>query len=358
MQHINRTRLRVACALHQHYEYGSREPTAPDPPTEHWQRLATLWRQLQLCERRSLPATQERLQEHYLQTLEFLGSRCRALVALSQTSRRSPPPPLRSLYEELLALEQEFPEVRYDLAEKTVSIITEPVILEGIELGPFEIRLDWTQLPLTPPYEVLALEPHPAGDSPGTTHPHVHDRILCEGEAREAIRLALDQGRLGDVGLLINQVLHTYNPGSAYTKLADWEGVPCADCGGPCPAEDLTPCVGCEQSSCPDCCSSCRECGDSLCSACEQRCTDCQEPHCAGCLESCADCGQEVCPSCRTDALCGPCHDLQQDPEDDETDLPYQTPAPPPPPSAPGETVPTPDPDLHPHRLGQTPLPA
>ena len=268
------------------------------------------------------------LRDHSRELLEQLGARCRDLVATQL--REHPLPSLRLIHDELQALELEFPEVRYDLAEKTISVITEPITLDGIHLGPFEIRLEANQLDQTPPYEVIALQPHPAGDSPETTHPHVHDRTLCEGEAKDAIRLAFDQGRLCDAGLLISRVLHTYNPSSAYTKLVDWEGVSCPDCGGTVSTEELGSCDDCSVERCDGCLTRCRECGNSLCSSCEQLCDDCQESHCMECLQSCADCARDICPSCRTDLLCSDCYDLQQDFEDDETDSPHETPSPPP----------------------------
>lgn len=353
-----RTRLRAASAIHQQYAALSRHPVVHDPPTEHWQRLETLWRQLRLCEEHQLSTTRDALQERYLLILEQLGSRCRSLVALCRVNTMSPCPSLRFLAEELVALEQEFPEVRYHLAEKVLSVITEPITLDEIELGPFEIRLNWTQLALSHPYEVLALQPHPAGDSRDTTHPHVHDRILCEGEAREAIRLALDQGRLCDLCLLISRVLHTYNPGSAYTKLSEWDGIACPDCGSTHATEDFSRCEQCDDDRCEDCLTGCRECHCSLCSSCEQLCDDCQEPHCAECLENCAECARTVCSTCRTDALCGDCHDLQQESDDDETDLQDQTTAATPAPSPSTETVSATDTDIHSDGLGEALLPA
>ena len=94
------------------------------------------------------------------------------------------------IYQDLLALEEEFPEVQIDLAEAQISVTTEPLILEGIHLGPFQIRLDWQQLKATHPYRVVALEANPAASNEEITHPHVNGQLVCEGDGRVAIAAA------------------------------------------------------------------------------------------------------------------------------------------------------------------------
>ena len=65
------------------------------------------------------------------------------------------------LLADLEALKDEFTEVRWDLREKTLSVVTEPVVVKGIELGRFEILLEYRNLGLTRPYRVIALDPNP-----------------------------------------------------------------------------------------------------------------------------------------------------------------------------------------------------
>ena len=60
-----------------------------------------------------------------------------------------------------------------------------------MDLGPFKIVLDWSDLSATKPDQVIALEPNGAAGDDDVTHPHVHDRTLCEGEGRVPIRNAL-----------------------------------------------------------------------------------------------------------------------------------------------------------------------
>ena len=79
-----------------------------------------------------------------------------------------------------------------------------------MNIGPFKIVLDWSDLSVTKPYQIIAQELQPAAsDDEVTTHPHVHGRMLCEGEGRVPIRNALRQGRLCDFFLLVQQVLQT-----------------------------------------------------------------------------------------------------------------------------------------------------
>ncbi len=51
---------------------------------------------------------------------------------------------VRDLYAELLALEEEFGELQLDLREQSISVCTGPIELEGVYLGPFEIRLNYS----------------------------------------------------------------------------------------------------------------------------------------------------------------------------------------------------------------------
>ncbi len=134
---------------------------------------------------------------------------------------------------DLIALQTEFGSVAVNLKSMFVTVVTEPIELEGTYFGSFKIRLDVETLSGTTKarYEVLALDPYPAASDEDVTHPHVHANRLCEGDAQPAIKLALCQGRLFDFFQLVNNVLTTYNASSAYVSLADWGDQTCVDCG-------------------------------------------------------------------------------------------------------------------------------
>ena len=124
-------------------------------------------------------------------------------------------------------------ELDYDCRGRRLSVVTEPIVLAGVYLGPFEIRLQWARPTRgdMPAYRVIAKDPHPAEGRDNVTHPHVMDEILCEGEGRHAVRQALKQGRLLDFFTLVAGILRTYNPESPFVELVLWHGGSCSDCG-------------------------------------------------------------------------------------------------------------------------------
>ncbi|MFA9478246.1 hypothetical protein ACERK3_08045 [Phycisphaerales bacterium AB-hyl4] len=91
--------------------------------------------------------------------------------ALSRSATPPPVPTMRQLLDAFEQLDDEFGELTLDDKSKHVSVTTETIVLEGVELGRFEIRLyldELSSLSGPRPYEVLALEPNPpAGDWKG-----------------------------------------------------------------------------------------------------------------------------------------------------------------------------------------------
>ncbi len=134
----------------------------------------------------------------------------------------------------MLQIEQEYGEIKFDLKARTISVITDPIVLDEMFFGAFEIRLfinEINKLHSESPYNIIALEPNPAGSDENVTHPHVSQEKLCEGDGCIPIRKAIQQGRLCDFFTIIIQILQTYNPDSPYVALSDWEGMSCYDCG-------------------------------------------------------------------------------------------------------------------------------
>src|SRR6185369_16757988 len=175
---------------------------------------------------------------------------------------------------DLVALRQEFEELDYDRRGRRLSVVTEPIVLAGVYLGPFEIRLQWAPVTRSdvPAYRVVAKDPHPAESRDNVTHPHVMDEVLCEGDGRHAVRQALSQGRLLDFFTLIAGILRTYNSESPFVELPLWHGSTCSDCGARVDEDD---------------CYSCQKCHDNICSECETVCGDCEESCCSTCIGSC-----------------------------------------------------------------------
>lgn len=87
----------------------------------------------------------------------------------------------REIFEDLLALAEDFENVSVDLKQHKLEATTEPIELEGTYLGPFCITLNWSQLGISGCYRVLATDPQKAASNGSITHPHVNHDKLCEG---------------------------------------------------------------------------------------------------------------------------------------------------------------------------------
>ena len=244
---------------------------------------------------RALQLLQAKLTSH----LNLLASRSAAIKI----------PTLSQLYAEVRELSQEFEQTRYDLEERQIVVTTEPIELEGVALGEFEIRLALDKLGEAWPYEAMALNPHPASSDEGITHPHVKDKHLCEGDGRASLRQALATGRLADFFQIVTQVLHTYNSGSAYAELGEWFDLSCSDCGDMTCADEACACRECDNPLCSECAWGCNGCFGNLCSNCGEACKQCSSRLCDACLRPCVTCKEQFCPPCLSNGKCRKCHD-------------------------------------------------
>ena len=231
-------------------------------------------------------------------------------------------PKLSCIFAELSQIEEELGEYKFDLKEKTISVITEPISLEGILLGAFEIKLSFnaiSKLYTESPYRVMALEPNPAGADSCVTHPHVSSGILCEGDGVVSIRKAIEQGRLCDFFTMIVNILQTYNPDSPYVALDEWEGVSCYGCGYTVAGEDCYYCEDCEHDYCSSCSSYCQICDITVCLGCGFECPDCNQLVCRECLTICSECEESVCENCvNEEKLCKQCEETRKEKSDEE----------------------------------------
>ena len=268
----------------------------------------TLCRLIRKARRRSWRLACRRLQQDlcslvrdYQQQLAAIEQRLmpRPVTAGMSTSH--------DIYTDLLALDEEFEAVTFDHSEQTLTVTTEPIELEGVYLGPFDICLDWDKLPDRHTYRVIAVNPHPAATNETVTHPHVQEEIVCEGEARSAIAAALEQGRLLDFFTLVANLLRTYNSGSPYISLSEWYGIACSDCGQVVHDEERYVCERCEASICSECTYSCPECDSIYCDDCVILCQTCGDYRCVGCIQQCDDCQNYYCENCLTEERCENC---------------------------------------------------
>ena len=208
----------------------------PEPPNSGvFKRMRVLTDRLRMVEERGWRAAARSVaQQLHNELFRCQAQISTALEIVSSRFAMSDAPTQAELYAELLALADEFEDMEVDEKEGTLSLATESIELEGQYLGSFCIILSFkdeftSTSPL--PYLVKAVAPCcPEGRS-DITHPHVMNDHLCEGDATPALRAALQTGRLTDFFQIINQVLHTYNSGSPYASLNEWNGTECQACG-------------------------------------------------------------------------------------------------------------------------------
>jgi hypothetical protein len=251
-------------------------------------------------------------------------------------------PTQRLLYDELQTLSDEFEDVRFDLREETISIITAPITLEEIELGRFRVILSGNDL-VTGLFQVVALDPNPAVTRPEITHPHVNDNRLCEGDASVPLQNALWNGRFGDFFLIVQQTLLTYNSSSPYVSLPDWNGTRCRICDDSASEDDSCCCDHCEQDVCHSCSNYCDHCCQTACDDCRETCSHCEERSCASCLAVCPDCRLKYCSNCLINQLCEDCDAARNDESNAE---------------AAEESDTSSEPAVHTNRLGEAAVPA
>lgn len=261
-------------------------------------------------------------------------------------------PRLSDILAELQQAEDDFDQpLQYDRSAATLSLTTGPIILDGLNLGQFQIRLnlkDFGQSTAGRAYRIIAKQPNPAAGNDHVTHPHVSSESLCEGDACTPIRNALIQGRLADFFNIVRGVLTTYNADSPYVRLDEWDGQPCYDCGSLISNGDAFYCEYCERDYCESCYGNCRVCDASLCYCCQSRCESCGGmycpeceavclechtaqcktcmPKCPGCQrlvcddcsQACDACSRRLCPSCMPEELCDTCQENNHNPTDED----------------------------------------
>jgi hypothetical protein len=235
-------------------------------------------------------------------------------------------PAVRDIFADLVALVEEFDDVSIVLSERLVAVTTAPVVLEGLALGRFQVRLDWGRIGTAHPYDIVALTPNPPRSSEDTVHPHVIDERLCEGDGKVPIARALREGRLLDFFHIVNSLLNNYNPSSAYVALSDWEGSTCVDCGDIIQADDERNCDACEGVLCGSCVVACEGCDAHCCCECTRRCESCGDDLCRGCARDCKNCGRSAfCQTCLSESdLCPDCQETAN--EQSEADPQPQSP--------------------------------
>jgi len=292
--------IRLAVAIEARYASSAVLHLPIQPPYVAWEACLSAHRLLEHARRRCGPTAAAQMQARFLRACRSVAHELGRLD--EQLHPRTPrqTPCLRDLYAELIALYDDFEIVRIDRRAKTVAVTTDPIELEGINLGPFEIQLRWNDLPKPHCYSVVALQPHVSGGD-GYVHPHVLNEYLCEGEGRLPLERAVSEGRLSDFFQIVARILQTYNAESAYIQLEDWDGQECSSCADAISESDSYDCSRCSDVLCSDCYERCSRCDETFCNPCVSPCSICEDVVCRGCLTTCLECEGDCCAKCRDD---------------------------------------------------------
>lgn len=323
MSAIDKRLLRLAVAIRAELASHRGRDRLIELPVRSWQRCVDFMRQIRRAELRGWHLAAAELATDLRLTISSVQNELAAVLKeLPATTITETTAKTSDICADLVALKEEFEELNYDLRGRWLSVTTEPITLNGIYLGPFEIRLDWRRIlgRDESTYRVIAKDPHPAECRDNVTHPHVCDEQLCEGHSRQVIRQALVQGRLLDFFTLVASGLRTYNEESPFVALEIWYGKTCADCGAVVDEDECHVCRKCEESICENCEAACCGCSEACCSSCISHCEACDDNYCHGCLQPCHQCRIQVCPGClEEDERCTNCHEEHRDDENEST---------------------------------------
>jgi hypothetical protein len=295
-------------------------------PAESWAECQRLTRLIEKARRKSLPAAARRMEAALAVVIPRVTSPLHDYERAAATAGNRRTSSSRDILADLIALASEFDEVSISMERHCITVTTDVVVLEGVDLGRFAIVLNSHRLNERGAYEVEALDASPAAASDDTTHPHVQSNSLCEGEGKAAIRQALRDGRLYDFFVLVRQILHTYNPSSAYVQLSDWSGISCPECGSTTAEDDSNLCEDCSTTTCIECSTRCNDCDYRYCSDCIRTCTGCDEDTCSSCRSVCSECGDAFCKGCLTHEICLLCHENETEEAQPEAVVATQAP--------------------------------
>ena len=301
MPHLNQQRrraIRAALKIHEHL-HGAARPSIVELPHFLWNRVSQVHARLQHVHSRQWQAASQSL-------IDDLYFQAGHLIRELESFKASLPP--RPAYQmlatpadivaDLVALQADFDDLQIDPAEHTISVLTEPIVLEGIRLGRFRIELHWNRIGQAKAYQVIAQEPHCAFGRDDVTHPHVAGGRLCEGDGATPLRSALSSGRLLDFFMLVRQILETYNGASPHVALEEWDGISCTDCGTSQSRDAGGNCDRCDEPLCSDCSCLCERCDNYLCTNCSAECAECGRRYCLPCLCRPAGASRLLCKTC------------------------------------------------------------
>ena len=314
--------LRLAVAIDQQLTVKQAANTGIELPVTLWRQCEAVTRRMRRAQRRGWNFAAQRVQRDLQNLLRELRGELSKIERTYESSRNeSHRASAADIHADLVGLYEEFDQVSFNRRDQTISVTTEPIEFDGIYLGPFEVRLNWSKLNGSDRrrYRVIAVDPNPAASNDGVTHPHVQDEAVCEGEGQQPIEQALAQGRLLDFFVIVASLLRTYNADSPFVSISEWHGEECSDCATVVAGDERWVCERCDTVLCGGCYLNCPGCDYIVCNDCLTPCEGCEENHCLSCTKTCSCCHIELCPSCLNNKeRCSDCHDKETSKTDEE----------------------------------------
>lgn len=221
----------------------------------------------------------------------------------------------RTLATELELIALEFPRLTVHIQNQYLEVLTDPITLEGHDLGEFRIRVPFVAMANGLISEVRIDGVDPAKAATGTDgqnpHPHILGGHVCWGDGARPAAKFLREGKLAAFCLTVRSLLETYNDGSPYVAMEVWRAerrARCNNCEAAIGDDDIATCDSCEEEYCHECSVSPQPCeaGDCsrvVCRSCRVRCERCHKHCCRNCRVSCNY--GAYCPDCVLRCACG-----------------------------------------------------
>ncbi len=175
----HRLLLRTACVLQQQYARRRQSTLQPVIPQDRISQVIQQAHRLELATHQNLTITAQHGRGELRDGLRWL---IHDLTQCQESLRRAEKipavPPLRLLYDELASLTDEFEEVQIELRDRRITVYTLPIVLDDMDLGSFEIRLNLREIGERAAYEVIAVDPQSSGS--GHSHPRPRARVQLD----------------------------------------------------------------------------------------------------------------------------------------------------------------------------------
>src|SRR5262249_3875561 len=155
--------MRLALAIHGRLAASQAGEVSIEMPLQAWQGCVDLIRQIRRAKLRSWHLAAKAVADELIYEIPSVLHELTAMQdrLKSQTSELRISS-VTDVYQDLVALDEEFEELEYSSDICSLCVTTEPIILQGVYLGPFEIQLKIRRASANTEgsYSVVAKDPH------------------------------------------------------------------------------------------------------------------------------------------------------------------------------------------------------